>query len=987
MRLFHGSLVEFLVSPAVRDDYPQWAVEPEEWHERIVGSYKSGEPSLADVEWEAVDDYGLRHLPVHVTRSRSRVADQVVDLVRPRLRRAMKARFGADGDFLALTELAADHAVSHMAPARAIPVIFEIGAVVQYLRQTGPQLPPSVLGALAATGRAADAVERIAELSDPMARVRALDEVLRRAPSDSRPSSPELLRRMTDDARCVVAERGHDPVAVKRDAMAIAARAWAPVDHARAVRLAESAGCSPSTLDAVHRAAGLLDAIQSGRATAYLDLRPGDLVGAEEGLATEPPPGRLRAYARLAVAWQPSDPARADRYVRAAATLVNEAVAAELVRTTPKGAEDIIAILAACADAARTLTAIRPDVSAALFTRIEQIGMNGLTRNALWGTAKGWLGLGDQAAARRVLDRFVQPALSRSWQGAADLAEASALLAPHDPDAARQLADAAWSAIGNAPPVEDMVAGLLVQGQHASTARALVGHDPQRAVAVARRMRSPSTHSAGLADRLSVLGELAQAFHDSGDVEGADALLAECLAEGGSTGPDDVDAMELPYRAVSGGVPANLHFTTEKVWAAYAFNITEQWKGRCADQTFTRPADLVRSVVPGGDSIGSPYSWDRAVRALCLSAAHWPGIAAVADPVERGIALAAMAAAARDRGAQAEAADLAGQAVQVIAGIPQYAWKAPMGQIDPDGVADHLLPDQRARFEAALVRTVDPRAVVNPLAYRVLRAEDLLRYADRVARTESSAEVLQKLHAFANEVLAWPSAQLGERLLIGVTAAGLIAAERAVRSKTPPAPVPPLAVPSQLYAALADLKSLHYGLPYADRLMRTLTDLLDDPHPAAAAHLAAMAVPFVPDGASLAKAVATAVDRVARPPARARILVALADSVRPTDPDGADALLDRAFAVLTETLRPGEYGELVRMLYPPVVAHRPAQAAAWLRDAFRERWQQAMALLDAAAPELAAVCGPEVVTVLAAAHDRARAFGATALAPVSRSPR
>jgi hypothetical protein len=75
------------------------------------------------------------------------------------------------------------------------------------------------------------------------------------------------------------------------------------------------------------------------------------------------------------------------------------------------------------------------------------------------------------------------------------------------------------------------------------------------------------------------------------------------------------------------------------------------------------------------------------------------------------------------------------------------------------------------------------------------------------------------------------------------------------------------------------------------------------------------------------------------------------------------------------------------MLYPHVVARRPALAASWLRDAFREDWRQAMSLLDAAAPELIALCGPDVVTDLLAAHDRARAFSTTALAPLPRSSR
>jgi hypothetical protein len=1005
LRLFHGSLVEFLVSPAVRDRYPQWAVEPAEWHERIVLSYRGAAASLAGVDWAKTDDYGLRHLPVHVTRSRPRVADQVVELVTPRLRRAMKDRFGGDGDFLALTDLAAGHAVTAMPPARAVPVVFEIGAAVQYLRQAGPQLPPSVLGALAASGRSADALDRIAELADPMTRVRALDTVLRRAPADQWPDAARhvLLRQLTDDARAVVPAQGQDPATVRQGALAVAAEAWAAVDHARALRLAESGGCGAATIDAIHiaaakacaapdEAAALLARVRGGRAEAFLDLverfgASAALVSAaEQGLAGELPPGRLRAYARLAGVWQPVDPARAAWYVQAIAAEADRAVATELVRTTPDGAKEVIALLAAVAQAALTVAAIQPVAATAMLNRLEQVGMNGLTRDALWGAARAWLRLGDLASARRVLDRFVQPALGRSWQGAPDLAEAAALITGADPQEGQRLADAAFAAIDKAPPAEDMIAGILVQSAHATVARSLFAAQPDRAIDVAWRMSSElgrGSRAAGLADRLTVLGDLAQRLHDAGNPEAADELLAECLADGG-TGPDAVDDVELPYRRVPDGGPGNAHHTTGQVWGAYGFNIIEQWRRRCEDQVLTRPAGIVRAVLPGADSIGSPYGWDRAVRVLAVACGSgaWNHVAKIPDRAERGIGIAVISRTVKDEGADAEAADLSELAVKVISSVPQYAWKAPMAEVDPDGVADHLLPDQRARFEAALAHAIDDAAVVNPLAYRVLRAEEMLRYAEDVARHESTAEVVHLLHKLTGEVLAWPSAQLSERLLAGVTAAGLIAAERAVRGRAGPLPVPPLAVPSQLYGALADLWTLQYGLPVRDRLLHSLTSLLEAPQPAAAAHLAAMAVPFVGDPSALMAAVTDALGRVSRGTSRARVLLTLADATRPADPDGAEALLDQALAIAEQHLYPGEYGELTRLLYPHVVAHRPALAAAWLLDAFRDRWREAMSLLDAAAPELVALCGPDLVTDLITAHDRARAFGAAALSPV-----
>lgn len=977
MRLFHGSLVEFLVSPSVRSNYPQWAVEPAEWHERIVAAYQGDQAGLAEVDWTGVDDYGLRHLPVHVTRSRARVADQVMDLIRPPLKRAMKARFGTDAEFLALTELAAGHATTTMPPSKAIPAVFEIGAAVQYIRLAGPELPASVLGALAATGRADDAVDRIGELADPMARVRALDAVILRAPQ----LRDRLLRRLTADARSVTADRNQDPARVRRDALAVAAKAWAPVDHARALRLAHEGDCDQDTLDAIHLAAARshrdpqpLSQVRNGRSEAYHEM--GLIAEAEQSLADEPQPGRLRAMARLAAYWQPIDPQRAAWFVRTLWTEIDAAVAAELVRTSPKGAEEIIKVLKAAADSAVTLTATHRDAAGAMLSRIEQVGMNGLTRDALWRTAGGWLAMDEIGRAKHVVGRFTQAAMNRTWQGASDLAQAAELLFDDDPEEGQRLAQAAYEAIGQAPSAEDMVAGMLIQSQHASVARHLARPVPPWAIEVAQRMRADPGHgsrAAGLADRLTVLGELAQAFHDSGDAEAADELLAECLADGGDLDPDLIDETELPFRTVQSGPTQH---TTGHVWAAYGFNIMEQWRLRSQEQVFTRPADILRAVMPGGDSIGTPYTWDRALRVLAVAAGTWNPVARLGDLVERGIGLATVTSIVREQGSADSAADLADLTVQVISKIPGCAWKAPMEQLDPDGVADYLLPDQRVRFEASMVRVIDGEAVANPLARRVLRAEDLLRYAQSAPASEES---VQRLHGFVGEVLSWPSQFPGERLLVNVTAAGLIAAERVLRSQLPsPLPVPPLAVPSQLYAAVADLLALRRGLPVQDRLQYALKPLLEK-EPAAAAHLAALSVPFDP---SLAATVSQALAEVARPSARTRILVAVSESLRPSDPDTADARLDEALAQLQETLRPGEYGEMTRLLYPRVVAHRPNLAASWLLDAFRDRWAQAMSILDAAAPELVALCGPDIVTELIAAYDRARAFGASALSPV-----
>jgi hypothetical protein len=409
----------------------------------------------------------------------------------------------------------------------------------------------------------------------------------------------------------------------------------------------------------------------------------------------------------------------------------------------------------------------------------------------------------------------------------------------------------------------------------------------------------------------------------------------------------------------------------------------EQWKARCEQRVLDRPADLLRGVLPGGDSLGSPYTWSRAVRVLAIAGGSGELIATIEDPVERGIGLAVAARLSWERGDEAEAEALGARATAVLREVPAYAWKASTVQLDPDGIADHLLPDQRARFEAALARVIGDGAVANPFARRVLRAELLLGYAANAARDGATADIVHTLHGLVGEVLAWPAERPAQRLLANVTAAGLVAAERVVRERTGPIPVPPLAVPDQLYAAVADLRAVEQGLAVHDRLRYALRSLLESPTPAAAAQLAAMAVRYFGDteAKALAAEVEAAIARVSRGTARARILLTLAGAIRHLDPSGANALLDRARAIAAEDLLPGEHGELTRLLYPQLVAHSPALAAPWLLDAFRERWAQAMSLLDAAAAELAACCGPSLAADLIAAHERARAFGVTTLGP------
>jgi hypothetical protein len=370
---------------------------------------------------------------------------------------------------------------------------------------------------------------------------------------------------------------------------------------------------------------------------------------------------------------------------------------------------------------------------------------------------------------------------------------------------------------------------------------------------------------------------------------------------------------------------------------------------------------------------------------LSTACGAWDPIATIPDLAERGTGLALIARQARDQGVDGRAAELAELAAATLARVPAYRLKADLTGRDPDGITDHLLPDQRALFEAALARTVDPRAVTNPFVRRVLRAERLLEDAAAAARDAGGVDTVHALHAWVREVFAWPAERPAQRLLVNVTAAGLVAVERLVRGSAGPIAVAPLAVPDQLYAAAADLTALRYGLPVHERLLFGLRTLLDAPAPAAAAHLAAMAVGAVGEarGRALAAEVDAALARVTRGAARTRILVTLADSTRPFDAAAADVWLDRATAIADERLLPGERGDVLRLLYPRLVSQRPAEAARALLGQVHESWPQAMALLDAAANDLARLCGADLAVAMISAYERARAFGAPALRPAT----
>jgi tetratricopeptide (TPR) repeat protein len=70
-RLYHSTLPEFLTSPKTKEnaDYSYCYVDALKQNQRIVNYYRGKTPTWRDVDWndhKKVDDYGLRHLAVHL---------------------------------------------------------------------------------------------------------------------------------------------------------------------------------------------------------------------------------------------------------------------------------------------------------------------------------------------------------------------------------------------------------------------------------------------------------------------------------------------------------------------------------------------------------------------------------------------------------------------------------------------------------------------------------------------------------------------------------------------------------------------------------------------------------------------------------------------------------------------------------------------------------------------------------------------------------
>ena len=677
-------------------------VDEEHWHAQIALSYRDGAPSWSALDWPNVDRYGLKHLAAHLTHAPRPVADGIVDLVSPGLRRALIVAFGqpaGDREFTGIVNLAADYAVQRLPIAQALPAALFLGAVG---RDAVPNTPPAVAALLARLGQLDEALDRLAALPPSTQRFQGLLGVLRNAPDER---GDEVRALLVQAALAVPPDREPAGWSLRSRFAAIqdAAVALAPHDLELALRLCSMAE-APDT-DAVYRAAGqesLVPRLRAGRAGALLDiadhaeLSTDRLARVEAELSTEDRKGRIVGHARLAAHWRWLDTARARRHA--------EAVRAEAI--TVRGDT---AWLTAVVDAAAALAPADPDAARWLLDRFDGMLVDGVSRRPILAAASLWARWGDAARSEFLLAALLEAAHGNDVGSAGHIAEAAAVVATFDRSVAVRLADETFRRVQRATAGDDRDRALRTM------ASALATFAPDQASAAARLI-SRRDWTPGGCDRATALAELAAAALDAGRNGDAKALLEECNAGIGTLSTVDQGALAAdPAFVLAAGAPPVRGFSPDDPIYERVLERHRQWRARCAQMVLRTPADVVRAMVPEPAAEGSPYGWDRTLRTLieCAAQERLDGVLPLADRIadanERAVALAGIANASDPD----TAARLRRLAVETLDKAPRYAWRIDIASVHPSLALAYLRPDVRARVELAF-RGIDTGGFSEP---------------------------------------------------------------------------------------------------------------------------------------------------------------------------------------------------------------------------------------------------------------------------------
>lgn len=64
--LYHSTFSEYITSPKTQANHSEYYIGPKEWHRNIVRHYGGNRWPWQGVDWNGLDDYGLRHLSTHM---------------------------------------------------------------------------------------------------------------------------------------------------------------------------------------------------------------------------------------------------------------------------------------------------------------------------------------------------------------------------------------------------------------------------------------------------------------------------------------------------------------------------------------------------------------------------------------------------------------------------------------------------------------------------------------------------------------------------------------------------------------------------------------------------------------------------------------------------------------------------------------------------------------------------------------------------------
>jgi hypothetical protein len=658
-RLFHSSFAEYITAPTLRDQHLSYAIDPNEWHTRILRSYLQHAQTWAEVDWQDVDPYGLLYIVEHMVALGPPTSTEVGELVNPGARRAMLTMFQTDSQFQRIVELAIEQTLEQTDLPSALPLLLGLTTVRTFIRNEVHHVTPIVLGLLAHLGKIDIALQYLRLMAPTLQRFYGLSQVRRYASREDleRVGTAADLERLIQFALDISPSTDMATMPHRGIALSAAAHELAPVDRARALQLLELAGgfwkenahdvVLSMAAEAVSgaRASEIIGQMKTNRIAAYLDAaqraaKAGNeqeckdlLIAVSTEIEQDPSQASLEVIVRLAAAWTPIDPARAldyqqtlyDMIIPQVASIVQAMVDDKDVRKKNNNRQSGFT-LTDLLIAAEALSTVRPVEAKALLARASQVSIDASTVSTFVDVARLWARLGEIAECRRLVDALCTYARGLEWfEPAREITSFASVLVPFDLPAARALVDEACAMI---EPQLAVISPLL-DSALSSMVTSLIDWDVNFALKAARWIKNPywpGSPPDRADDRAAALALIALSL-DNTQIERSEELLQECLNisadhpsyphEGwkrrGVFTMKQARTTNQESDSASAAVTKQSDALLATTYLPEVFkNLKKRRQWRLADT----PADTVRWILPPPYANGAPQSWARTFRVL-----------------------------------------------------------------------------------------------------------------------------------------------------------------------------------------------------------------------------------------------------------------------------------------------------------------------------------------------------------------------------------